>query len=944
MLSRLRRHCGAASRRTLFVAALAASACLLAPRTPALGDLTLGGDLHQVGAIPLQGCGLHEEAVDTRLGVFIDIEDTTYYRCVNQPHQLKFRLFSTRTLQQVGGGVSALAGQATTTQVGDNANLVSVDTVRHRLFVVIEESFISRDVKVFDLASMLGRSSASLSPEATLPIPSTVAPTAGTSENLTGPASDFSLFPFAMQYDAAFNAVDVVLATEGGTSSSFTSTNGPKSSDVYVIRLDSRSGSVRWTQLLGRCVDHLPGPTPLGSVQTPQGEVVMAACLYVRGAYPGSGLNGGDTTASVEGGSAMVYAIHLAADGMPAGNPASYLGRSHAYGGMVDSQDGRAFVASLPPQQNGAAATAAGPAAVTFDLAHGAFIAASTVGDQANATIASAGSADSGFAMTSGGGRFYAVSPLGIRVLDATATPPGEGQVFPVFSCFAAQSTIDPGTRRLAVLPYHKCLDASSGQGSSLLVFEDDSDGGGDGQAVAPDSYTRDIAEVPGVTQSTFSGHGSGTGTRVRLVGGSAALLGGATFGGTDVISSVYGSELSAAPNPFDQLDYANHELDIARVASSDLDNFQANAAAIAASVDDSTGGAVSKTGQKWPFKEVSCTASSAKPSQPSPDNVAGNVADVSCDTVHGVTTHVEAGPLALTDSSGLALGSGSSEVRTSTARTSEGMATTVTSTVHGIVLGPIEIQAVTTTATCTAHGRPHTASCTFSRSITGVTNAGVAVAGGGCTDASSGSCATLIAELNAVRPDQLVFSAPPPDQRAGYLDGSPGGYQAVAQRDLYQYLQDRTLNYDNSLETPGLDVLYVNDTAKNPSRIDLQFAEVTAQSHYGITPADQFVDLGGGGGVAGVVIPEVQPPATASPAEVPTPTQNVPTRNGNSDQSPGAQILAAFNRVWDGLRLLARSPGTALLMACFGGLLLSPLAIARRRRVLQGALREEVG
>jgi hypothetical protein len=274
-----------------------------------------------------------------------------------------------------------------------------------------------------------------------------------------------------------------------------------------------------------------------------------------------------------------------------------------------------------------------------------------------------------------------------------------------------------------------------------------------------------------------------------------------------------------------------------------------------------------------------------------------------------------------------------------------QGTVASVTSTVHGLAIGPLLIDTVKTTTSCRAHGRHGTASCTFQRLIGGVYDAGTAVFPASCTETDSGStgsagCQQLIAQLNGILPGKLIFAAPAPDQRRGYVGGSPGGYQAVVQRDLYEHLQDSLLNNDERLTVPGLDILYVNDTASAPSRVELQVAGGQAEAHYGINPPFSFLDnsgisvsLPGGGSVNVPLPPSSLPPAPPSLGGT-TPTGAV------TPPAPTGGLPRLLSRIWDGLQLLGRSPGTALLVAMLLGLLSLPLLVSWRR----GRLLAELG
>ena len=246
-----------------------------------------------------------------------------------------------------------------------------------------------------------------------------------------------------------------------------------------------------------------------------------------------------------------------------------------------------------------------------------------------------------------------------------------------------------------------------------------------------------------------------------------------------------------------------------------------------------------------------------------------------------------------------------------------------------------VKISNVRAEMTCRAHGRNGTALCTSTQALSGVSVGGTTVLPSSCTQVTGpmgvtiDTCQQLLSALNSLRAGELIFSMPSPDLRSGYLGGSPGGYQAVGQRELYRHLEDQTLNYDGSLNVPGLEVLLINDSINTPSRVDAQFAAVEAEAYYGITASDTgaFVPAvdGGGGcspGSCGESVPAIY---------------TVPS-GGQPPVPPGllAQLGQLAERVWSGLQLLLRSPKDAVLSGVLVSMLVAPLVLAVRRRRLE--------
>jgi hypothetical protein len=916
-----------------------------------------------VGTIAGPGCGQNTYVVDSARGVIIDVRDTSTANsgCPSGTTKaISMVAYSTTSLRQVASAhLVTPSGLIAGWQPGVSFQSPVVDTVRQRIFVALTDESQTYVAVVFRVDDLLAGQSV-LNPVLTISMPP--APSLGTppsTQNPTGPPVDNAsstatmtrtIVPYAMAVDSSTGILDVLSGTRSDQFVPVTSPRGPAANDLYIEEFNATTGAFRWELTLGQCSasfsgalissDSLPMQDPIMRVASGGHTQVVAGCISDRGPY----LVGGGTiqqfpaTAGLAGGSMLTYTIPLDGNGMPTGSQSFYLGRPAALAGLADPDTGRIFYANAPVNQGNSAATAPSPTAVTFDVAHHDYVGASTV----NGSAVLSG----GYALGVGRGRLYGAGPAGIFVIDALNTPPGQGEDFPVFACFAQTVLVDPATNRLFVQLYGRCNENGVMGGAvdplyqpKLAVFEDDTPD----QTLTlsnPDSHTQDIAEAPGTTQSTFSGRTRATAVRVRLVGGTKSAIDSATFG---IYTAATANSLAQLPG-----DYSTRELDFADVHNADLDNFQSNASAIAAAADESTRGQIKQTttvtipnpanpsgspivyrpGQDWPFTEVSCTGKKA-----SDATFAGTDAAVACAPGEQSTAHSVVGSLSVLAGQATPLALGGGEVSTKTALTDKGMETTVTSVVHGVVLGPVAIDTVTATLTCDAHGRHGTASCVYHRSLKGVTNADKELAPGSCADSgstpSADQCAELVTAINNVLPGYLVVTLGYPDANSGLLGGTPHGYQAAGQKERYEFLSDQTLNYDNSLLVPGLEVLYVQDSQGAPSRIDLQLAGVEAESHYGIT---KFTPLGDGGLV---VVPPLEPmPVTGilSGGALTAPLPPLPPPVGPGPTTQTAFPGTTLQRILDSVGLLWRSPGTALLASMLIGLLGSPLGVARRR------------
>jgi hypothetical protein len=917
------------SRRLLGVALSAVLGLQLAGQAPMRLDAAVSVQgVQPVGTIPAGGCGDGSLLVDQGLGLLLRVEETyvgTGGCAIGTPDVVTLVAYSTSSLRQVARATLAIPNGRTIGYLGGRP-LPVVDGVRHRLLLVAADP-VGDDLDVYDLHQLLGGAT-TMRPSSIASIP--ISPPPGTLATDNPGGQDTHVLPDGLSYDALSNTVQILLYTNSPLSAPG-SIHGIAAADVYVLQLDGVSLAQQWWEELGQCAfpfslgggGGFPGSEPVMRVHQPGvGDSIIAGCMYVRG--PTKVLPG-NTTA----GSSLTYVLGLDNAGRPAGSASYYIGAPNGDFGVADPADSRMFYPTEAGFQQAGGSTAQAPAALAFDVPHGMYVGDVTV----SVPSAQRGGSTAGYRLVAAGGRLYAAGPGGLIVTASGDTPLGQGSSYPVFNCFANGIVADPATRRVFIEAQSDCM-ASSPQTQSApgpIVVLQDNTSISPATSVDPDSYTSGAPES-GQTAAQYQGHAAGTAVRAQLVGGSAGLISGATLG---LLDAAIAQGPVVVPS-----DTATHETTTATVMSGDLDNFQSSASAVSAAADTNTKGQLAPTGQSWPFQEAACSASSVK-SGPVTQDYQGDSATVTCDPAAGATTaRAEAGPLSFTTTTGFPMLTGSGETQTSTVRDSaQGMVITVTSSAHGVVAGPVEIQAITATVVCRAHGRRGTASCTYTRSISGITNGGVPVAGGSCNGAGSDPCPQVVAALNAIFPGLLVFSTPSPDQRLDYVGGSPGGYQSVAQRELYEHLQDQTLNYDASLQVPALQALYINDSPTTRSRLDMQWASVQAEGHYGIQPATSASSNGGGLTSPG----ETQPSGSGAGGAGGTGAASGTAITGATAPSfagpTGTTVIQALQRIWDGLRALWRSPVMGLLVLSLLGTLGTPLIMAWRRRVLLVAL-----
>jgi hypothetical protein len=752
------------------------------------------------------------------------------------------------------------------------------------------------------------------------------------------------LAPYDLAYDPQTGSIDAV---EAAVSPFTVSAHGSGLEDVYPMydfHLD-RSGSVKWGVQLGKCTQNLPtdhfndvSRRTVMHVHLGTADLVAGGCMYTRAPSSGTGSGNGAATLPTVG-SMLAWVIRIGADGTPSA-PAYYLGRSNVQSVVADPSSSRLLFGALPPPA-ATAASAPGPAAVVFDLAHLSYIGAPTI----DATLSDGTTSIP--SMVTAGGRWYTAGRGGLFVGSTTSTPVGQGLRYPVYSSYTGVLLADPVSHRIFVQRYDS---ANGGLLPYFDVFQDSNQSLTGTPAEPPDSLTKQIDEKPGVTAAQFAGHSDAVGARFRVVGGTSGLIDGSTFGLLTLTGGILSSSTNGAVGGIPSTcslppDYSSRELDFGAVRAADLNNYEANAHADVAEADTSTQTQLTQattpdctthtTGATWPFTEQNCSApvvpqSSRQYGGDSSDQVncslGQSVAATSQSESVGVGMAILGASQASSSPPLVEVGQAGSKLSIQL-DPKAGTLTTVESWATALLAGGAKIDSVRATVSCAAHGRTGTAACTYQKVIGAVYVNGARVSSG-CVVEQSGSgavndtCKPLLDILNSLQPGLLVFNAPFPDTRADAYYGSHGGYQAVAQRELYEHLQDSILNYDESSEVPGLQILYVNDSPTAPSRLDVQLANVEAESHYGILPANSDI---GGFGPAGIALPSL--PITVPP----------PAVVHAISRSPLATIVQLIQHVIDGVKFLLRTPWQGLLAGLTLLLLSWPLVMAvSRRRLLE--------
>ncbi|MBI2169295.1 MAG: hypothetical protein HYU28_07310 [Actinobacteria bacterium] len=280
-----------------------------------------------------------------------------------------------------------------------------------------------------------------------------------------------------------------------------------------------------------------------------------------------------------------------------------------------------------------------------------------------------------------------------------------------------------------------------------------------------------------------------------------------------------------------------------------------------------------------------------------------------------------------------------SAESRTETTLTEQGMKTTTSATLSGVVLGDYTIGRIHSEVTTLAHGRSETANATYKREISQVS---------GPNFACAQDCAPeeFIDGFNQAMAGRAFLRLNEPN-----LLASPKGFQAVARKDPGLRASDRVANDDDTTTFDALDLIIVNDV--NPtapgvsagrSRIVVGLAGVQAESRYGIFALPTFTPFPTLPKTSPTIINPTQVLAkiAATPPPPPPPSSTTVIQEGQTIASAGGGPPAVlgpgdlFRLGWD---WFINHPLEALLLLGVMTILLSPLYFASRQRVLREAI-----
>jgi hypothetical protein len=338
--------------------------------------------------------------------------------------------------------------------------------------------------------------------------------------------------------------------------------------------------------------------------------------------------------------------------------------------------------------------------------------------------------------------------------------------------------------------------------------------------------------------------------------------------------------------------------------------------------------------GEAWPFARASCagdvtkTAAAASPFS--------GTAMFTC-AADGDKPFVKADTVTpLSPVAGAALVTvGDVETHTSSERLpNQGLTSNATAIVRDItVAGTVHIGEMIVKATSHAEGRAGTAKATRSREFLGVTVNGTTLCAVSCDET-----AVLEALNRAIGPYGYVRAADPePDD----VLGTKLGTLSVVQKNLLQQDADTTVNRDETVEWPGLEIgVYRDAQQRGGGRWIMQLGGVFTQAQFGVIDAIGSDTDGGATAVSvdasdfGGAAPDVLGSDTGTFGF--EGTLAAPPAGGRTNGNPVLMTVGTVaSQVRSGIGFAFTNPGGALLLASLWSLLVAPAYIASRRRLL---------
>lgn len=424
-------------------------------------------------------------------------------------------------------------------------------------------------------------------------------------------------------------------------------------------------------------------------------------------------------------------------------------------------------------------------------------------------------------------GRLYMQTPAGLVVADARRTPLPAGLIFREYAGSGLGSiAVDPVTHRFFVAD--ATVANAAGHALRYRVLVDSIASSPDVAPPDPDRLTTDVEEKPNVTDVNIVGAARAFGARTLLTGGAQKAAWNIALGGfsPDNLPPARNVVFQTVP-----LQGGNRDVFAARVHGVTLSGRAADASAVAFEVDPSTTRDAGDAGVRAPVDGAECHDDGTAPSA---TTGTGSTSSAGCDGggAKAVGATAELAGLSVEAASVTVRGThASSRVERTAARGlvahSRALATDV------VIANRVWIDQVKVDAEAWARGRPGKAGATFIRTISGLR---ADLDGDGDIDAACGACDPAFAEmtLNTALAGIATVTFPTPDA-AWFPNGSPGGYQAIVEKERFRQLAARSLNDDDTTEVPALEIAVYSDGRAGRTRAIVQLAAVQAEAHYGI-------------------------------------------------------------------------------------------------------------
>lgn len=435
-------------------------------------------------------------------------------------------------------------------------------------------------------------------------------------------------------------------------------------------------------------------------------------------------------------------------------------------------------------------------------------------------------------------GRIYMQTRGGLVVADGRRTPLPGRLIFKDFK--------QTGFGKIQIDPVNRHVFLADVEGLSLpttySVLKDELPVSRDPDPGNPDSLTTDIDEKSGATDVNLAASARSFAVRSLTTGGAQRAAWNLSLGSllspeeTDSLVGHFG----VPPNLMTEavpLDQGNRDLYLSRVRRVTLSSRNAEASAILADSDEPTTRDLSLAGQNWPYSSMDCLDPGDAPSSKADEN---SQTSVSCNSGTSAVWAASGGGKLLANTSTFSV-SATASTGAVYRDPGRGLVSTSESILKGITIaGVIRIGELRTVAMTWAKGRKGSARGFFDRRLGDVSvdtnNDGVFdfYCGSGAS-ASDRTCDLRTASSAIAKALEGKASVSFPDPDPSYSKGSPGGYQAVIQKNSFQSYSERSLNDDDTPEVVGMQIVFFADAKAGRSRQVLQLAGVQAEAHYGI-------------------------------------------------------------------------------------------------------------